>query len=200
MLKSVPQEGIQEGLDAIGELVNTKYDTAAYKDMTLKELVAKESDNIMASILTGAAGGAHMGGPKIVYDTGRSLLNNKVASKVSANTAKLADDMLTSKLTKTNNEIAAVKADSALDATTKAAKIKELKDSVGVANTLGHYVKGTTFSNADFAVRANDHITKFKEANGGEGPELDKLTSILLIDRLPLLLCRLSTLHYYLIY
>ena len=84
------------GLEGGTEAVQTAMEKIAgqYKEGTagVSNVLEKNIDEIGAAGLLGGAGGIQMGGPKLVYDTGRSLLNNKVAKSTTTASPKVLSE------------------------------------------------------------------------------------------------------------
>lgn len=180
------QESVQKAADSIAKSGFNLFDTDTWgvvKDKKSREHLTEAAVEYLTNpsltvhglVQIFGAGGALKGGTKLA---------TKVLDKVNDGLGTKIDDVLKSKVTRTNDEIARVRADSTLSLADKKAKIAELADSVKKTDVLAHYVKGTSFVNADFAIRANAHITEYKENNNGEEPDLGKLASILAIDKL----------------
>ena len=88
------------GLEGVTEATQTGLEKIAGQVRLDKEnvigqtgdVLAKNIDEIGAAGLLGAGGGIQMGGPKLVYDTGRSLLNNKVAKSTTTASPKVLSE------------------------------------------------------------------------------------------------------------
>ena len=120
-------------------------------------------------------GGALGAGTKIAGKVG-----TKIAPKFTeaiGNTVKL-------NRTKTTDAIRAIQKDTTLSVADKTAKIAKTKEAYTIGKKAIDFIKGTSTTNADLAMRMNNDIEEYTKNNNGEGPDGYKAIEILGINRL----------------